>query len=301
MSNTLSANYKHGKIAAGTRATAQTIWLHSDAATTSIGESTMANRTLDLSVVIVSWNVKELLRGCLQSIYDSLRGLRCEIFVVDNASHDGGPEMVRAEFPDVHLIVNSENLGFGCANNQALQVCSGRYVLLINPDTIVPPGVIHRMIDFMKRHPQAGLAGPELLDGNGRLLVNWVRWSPRHMAEFLIEELASLGRDRTRIMFQRPRRVRILTGACWLARYDAMAGIGFYDEDFFMYAEEPDICTRMRDAGWEIWLLRDIHIIHYKKQSVQQRGRYWHLPLFVRNMALWLTKRWRIKHSPDAF
>lgn len=257
----------------------------------------MANNTVDLSVVIVSWNVKDLLRGCLQSIHDSLRGLRFEIFVVDNASDDGSPEMIHTEFPDVHLIANSENLGFGCANNQALQLCNGCYVLLINPDTIVPPGTIHRMINFMEQHSQAGLVGPELLGNSGRLLVNWVRWSPRHMAEFLVEELLSLGHDRTRIMFRHPRRVRILTGACWLARYKAMADIGFYDESLFMYAEEPDICTRMRDAGWEIWLLRDIHIVHYKKRSVQQRGRYWHLPLFARSMAAWLKKHWRMKHS----
>jgi len=257
----------------------------------------MPDTTLDLSVVIVSWNVRELLRRCLQSIYDSIQGLRFEVFVVDNASHDGSPEMVHAEFPAVHLIANSENLGFGRANNQALRLCSGRYVLLINPDTLVPQGAIRRMIAFMKQHPQAGLVGPELLNRDGRLLINWVRWSPRHLAEFLIEELASLGRDRTRILFRRPRRVHILTGACWLARYEALAGVGFYDEDFFMYAEEPDVCTRMRDAGWEIWLLRNIQIVHYKKQSVRQRRWGWHLPLFARNMALWLKKRWQAKLS----
>ena len=98
----------------------------------------MADTTLELSVVIVSWNVRGLLRRCLQSIYDSVQGLRFEVFVVDNASHDGSPEMVGAEFPAVHLIANSENLGFGRANNQALRLCSGRYVLLINPDTVVP-------------------------------------------------------------------------------------------------------------------------------------------------------------------
>ena len=253
----------------------------------------MADTTLDLSVIIVSWNVRELLRGCLLSIYDSIQGLPSEVIVADNASQDGSPEMVRAEFPDVRLIANSENLGFGRANNQALRLCSGRYVLLINPDTVVPRGAIRRMVTFMERHQRAGLVGPELLNRSGRLPINWVRWSPRHMAEFLIEELASLGRDRTRILFPRPRRVRILTGASWLARYEVMTAIGCYDEDFFMYAEEPDVCARMRNAGWEIWLLRDIQVIHYKGQSVRQRGRCWDLPFFARNMVLWLWKRWQ--------
>ena len=257
----------------------------------------MADVALDLSVVIVSWNVKELLTACLHSIYDASQGLRFEIFVVDNASHDGSPEMVRAEFPDVYLIANSANLGFGCANNQALRLCSGRYVLLINPDTVVPRDAIHRMIAFMEQHPRAGLVGPELVDGNARLLVNWVRWSPRHLAEFIVERLASLESGQTCILFRRPRRVYVLTGACWMARYEAMADIGFYDEGFFMYAEEPDICTRLRDAGWEVWLLREVVVTHYKGQSVRQRAWGWHLPLFVRNMALWLAKRWKAKFS----
>jgi len=236
----------------------------------------------------------------LRSIYDSTQGQQFEIFVVDNASRDGTPEMVRTEFPDVHLIANSDNLGFGRANNQALRLCRGRYVLLTNPDTVVPQDAIPRMIEFMERHPQAGMIGPELVNEDGRLLLNWVRWVPGHSIEFLVEGVASLVSGRTRILFRRPHRVPILTGACWMTRYEAMANIGFYDEDFFMYAEEPDVCARMRDAGWEIWLLREVVVTHYKKQSVNQHVWGWHLPLFTRNMALWLTKRWRTKLSASS-
>jgi GT2 family glycosyltransferase len=255
----------------------------------------MCDRFSDLSIIIVSWNVRELLKACLQSVYDTVQGLRFEVFVVDNASHDGSPQMVAQWFPRVHLIANRENLGFGPANNQALRLATGRYVLLINPDSVVPAGAIRRMIDFMERHPRAGLVGPELTDENGRLLFNWVRCSPRNLAEFLIEKVASVVSGQARVLFQRPHRVRILTGACWMVRYEAMANIGCYDEDFFMYAEEPDVCTRMRDAGWEIWFLREIVVTHYKKQSVRQRPWGWDLSLFARNMALWLTKRWRAK------
>jgi GT2 family glycosyltransferase len=252
---------------------------------------------LDLSVIIVSWNVKNFLRACLQSIYDTIQGLHFEVFVVDNASHDGSPQMMTQEFPGVQLIANKQNVGFGSANNQALRLANGRYVLLINPDTVVPAGAIKKMIDFMEQHARAGLVGPELVNENGQLLTNWVRWSPRHLAEFLVERIASLMSGQTRILFPQPRRVRILTGACWMTRYESMAGIGFYDEDFFMYAEEPDICTRMHSAGWEIWLLRDIVVTHYKGQSVRERPWGWHLPLFARNMALWLKKRWQAKQS----
>ncbi len=107
----------------------------------------MPNQTLDLSVVIVSWNVRELLKACLQSVYDTVQGLRFEVFVVDNASHDGSPQMVERFFPDAHLIANGDNRGFGPANNQALRLATGRYVLLLNPDTTVPPGVIAEMVD----------------------------------------------------------------------------------------------------------------------------------------------------------
>ncbi|MEA3342319.1 MAG: glycosyltransferase family 2 protein [Chloroflexota bacterium] len=257
----------------------------------------MTDATLDISIVIVSWNVKRLLRKCLRSIYNSTQGQQFEIFVVDNASRDGTPEMVRAEFPDVHLIANSDNVGFGRANNQALRLCKGRYVLLTNPDTVIPPDAIHRMIAFMKRRPRAGLVGPELVGEHGQLPVNWVRWSPVHFFEFIIENIVSMVSGQTHILFRRPHRVNILTGACWMTRYETMAEIGLYDEDFFMYAEEPDVCTRMRDAGWEIWLLRDILVTHYKGQSVRLHKWGWHLPIFARSMTLWLTKRWRTKLS----
>ncbi len=137
------------------------------------------------------------------------------------------------------------------------------------------------------------MVGPELVLGDGRLQLNWVRFSPCHFFEFLIERAVFLASGRTWISSSRPRRVRILTGACWLARYEAMADIGFYDDEFFMYAEEPDVCTRMRDAGWEIWFLREFVVTHYKKQSVQQRPPFWNIPLFVRSMSAWLVKRWR--------
>jgi GT2 family glycosyltransferase len=257
----------------------------------------MADQTLDLSIVIVSWNVRELLKACLQSVYDTAQGLSFEVFVVDNASHDGSPQMVERCFPGVHLIANRDNRGFGPANNQALRLATGRYALLLNPDTTVPPGMIEGMIDFMEHHPQAGMVGPELVLGDGRLQLNWVRFSLDHFFEFLIERVVFLTSGRTWISSSKPRRVRILTGACWLARYEAMADIGFYDDEFFMYAEEPDVCARMRDAGWEIWFLREFVMTHYKKQSVRQRTPFWDIPLFVRSMAAWLVKCWRTKRQ----
>ena len=247
----------------------------------------------DLSVIIVSWNVCALLRNCLLSVLEAVQGHQAEIFVVDNASRDGSAEMVAGEFPQVRLIANRENLGFGAANNQALKLCRGKYILLLNPDTFVPPDAIHKMIHFFKRRRKAGLVGPEQVDGKGRLLLNWVRWNPREMAEFVMENLLALFTGRYRILFRRPRRVPILNAACWLARRKVLETTGFFDDDLFMYAEEPDMCSRIRKAGWEIWLLREVHIVHYKRQSIRQRGLLVELKFFFTSMYTWLRKRWQ--------
>ncbi len=251
----------------------------------------MSETKLDLSVIVVSWNVRELLEPCLRSITKAAQGLSAEIFVVDNASHDGSAEMVRQLFPEVHLIANLENKGFGAANNQALQISRGRYALLINPDTLVPKNAIRRLIAFMEKHPQAGIVGPEQRGGNGELHPNWVRWSPVEGIMYLIELLASIGRQRTPILFSRPRQVLVLNGGCWLVRLAAMDQIGFFDEDLFMYAEEPDVCDRMRSAGWEIWFLRTVEIVHYRRQSIRQRGVLVEVKLFLQSMVSWLRKR----------
>lgn len=248
---------------------------------------------LDLSVIIVSWNVRPLLKNCLDSLLKATQGYQSEIFVVDNASRDGSSEMVASEFPGVRLIANQENLGFGAANNQALKLCRGRYILLLNPDTFVPEDMVHKMIRFLKRRSRAGLVGPEQMDAKGRLLLNWVRWSPREMSEYVVENLAALINGRYRILFRRPRRVPILNAACWLTRHEVLVKTGFFDDGLFMYAEEPDMCSRIRKAGWEIWLLREAQIIHYKRQSIRQRGLLTELRFFFTSMYTWLRKRWQ--------
>lgn len=252
----------------------------------------MSKNDLDLSVVVVSWNVRDYLAPCLRSIQTAINGLQAEIFVVDNASKDGSAWMVAQDFPEITLIANRQNLGFGRANNQALRLSRGKYVLLINPDTLVPPDAIHMLMDFLDTHPQTGIVGPEQRDEHGGLQLNWVRVVPRVMVEYAIEQLASLGRKRTRILFSRPRQVSILNGGCWLVRNDAMEEIGFFDKDLFLYGEEPDVCNRMRAAGWEIWLQRTVEILHYRRKSIKQRGSLAESQYFLRSMAIWLKKRW---------
>lgn len=245
----------------------------------------------DLSVIIVSWNVRKLLDECLYSVGLALKDLNAETYVIDNASHDGSPQMVAQKYPAVHLIANSDNLGFGRANNQALRLCRGRYVLLLNPDTLVPRDTFKKMIAFMEAHPHAGLAGPEQRSGTGKInFSNLVHWSPRELVEYWVERLISLGQRRTRLLFSQPRRVPILNAGCWIIRQSALAETGHFDEQLFLYGEEYDMCERMRRAGWEIWFLRDVEIIHYRRQSIRQCGWLQDLRFYFQSMHTWLKK-----------
>jgi len=251
----------------------------------------MLEQPLDLSLIIVSWNVRKLLDECLCSAGIALSGLNAETYVIDNASQDGSPQMVLQKYPGVHLIANPDNLGFGRANNQALRLCRGKYALLLNPDTLVPPETFRKMIAFMETHPQAGLAGPEQRDGTGKInFSNLVHWSFRELVEYWIERLVSLGQRRTRLIFSQPRRVPILNAGCWIIRQSALAESGLFDGDMFLYGEEYDMCTRMRRAGWEIWFLREAEIIHYRRQSIRQCSRLQELRFYFQSMVTLLKK-----------
>jgi GT2 family glycosyltransferase len=244
----------------------------------------------DLSIVIVSWNVRQLLKGCLRSVQGSINSLTYEVIVVDNDSSDGSAAMVRAEFPDARLIANLDNVGFGRANNQALRVCQGKYILFLNPDTVVPEGSLEEMVRFLEHHPTAGMVGPELPDGRDKLLFNWSRLSVRSVAEFVVEKLVSvLSRASCVILFTQPRAVRWLTGACWLVRRAVIRASGPFDENLFLYGEEPDFCFRVRQAGWRIYFLRHVCVVHYKGQSAKQVGSS--IPQFLRSMTYVVKKR----------
>lgn len=244
----------------------------------------------DLSIIIVSWNVRRLLEECLKSLYDSINGLTFEVFVVDNASSDQSVEMVRSKFRDVCLIANSENVGFGRANNQALEMSRGKYVLFLNPDALVLKGCVEELVDFLERHPTVGMVGPELVNGRNKLLFNWSRLSLRGITEFVVERLVStLTRTHPVVLFKASRAVKWLTGACWMVRRELIDQVGSFDENLFMYGEEPDFCYRVRKAGWKIYFLRHVCITHYKGQSAKQVGSS--LPRFFASMFYVVKKR----------
>jgi len=237
------------------------------------------NDTLDLSIIIVSWNVRDLLLDCLNSVYAETKGVSFEVFVVDNASSDGSAEMVEQEFPQVKLIRNQENLGFAKANNQAIRQSKGRYVLLLNPDTVVVNDALANMIPFMEAHQDVGAVGPRLLNPDGTVQL-WCGGSfPTPLTEFFRLAKLSYLFPKSRIFGRRlmsfwdrndTREVDLLSGACMMVRREAINQVGLMDEDFFMYADDVEWCYRIKKAGWKIYLYSDAEIIHLVGQSMLQ-------------------------------
>jgi N-acetylglucosaminyl-diphospho-decaprenol L-rhamnosyltransferase len=226
---------------------------------------------VNLSIIIVSWNTRALLAQCLTSIYASHPATDFEVIVVDNGSTDGSAGMVRQQFPPVHLIANDTNVGFARANNQALKVISGEFVLLLNPDTYLAPGALDHLLCFMEECPVAGAAGARLLNPDGSLQHSCFR------APTLFGELGHLFHLD---LFSRypmehwsrtePQQVEVILGACMIVRRQALNQIGMLDERYFMYSEEVDLCRRLRHARWAIYWQPRAEVVHYGGQSTQQ-------------------------------
>ncbi len=213
---------------------------------------------LDLSVIIVNWNTRDLLDQCLRSIYSTSQDLVFETLVVDNGSADDSLAMVRQHFPQVRLVENQANVGFARANNQGIRLSQGRYVLLLNSDTIVLPHALKEMVRFGDTRPDAGIVGCKLLNGDGSLQESWASF-PTFWSEVL-------GRNfRARRLVGKmllTYEVDWVGGACLLARRAAIDEVGLLDESYFMYSEETDWCFRMTQQGWKVYYLPDVEVVH---------------------------------------
>jgi GT2 family glycosyltransferase len=223
-----------------------------------------------LTVVIVSWNVKELLRQCLRSLEDDHISDWAEVVVVDNASTDQLTEMVRAEFARVKVIVNSENLGFSRANNLAIRQSTGEFVILLNPDTVVHRGALRKLVDFARSHPEVGVVGPKLCASDGLAQYEGAVEFPTIWNVFC--DLAFLSKvfPRSRLFCSRKmghwdhegdREVPAVSGAAMLVRSEVFDRIGLLNETLF-YAEDMDFCLRLRRAGWSVFYLGSASIVH---------------------------------------
>jgi len=231
---------------------------------------------IDLSIIIVNWNTKDLLRQCLHSLYNETQKISFEVFVVDNASTDGSLEMLEQEFPKVNLIRNIENLGFAKANNQAIRHSKGRYILLLNPDTLILDNALAKMVNFMDVHPKLGAVGCKILKIDGTVDFRCARRFPTLATEFFEKTGLSKKFSNNRLFGSYlisywghgdSREVNLLTGACMMIRREAIEQVGLLDEDFFMYGEDVEWCYRIQKAGWKVFYYSDAEIIHLGGQS----------------------------------
>lgn len=232
----------------------------------------MGHKPLDLSVIIVNYNTGKLLYDCLRSIFNETINIEFEVSVVDNASTDGSIRMVERCFPRVQIIKNSENMGFARANNQAIVKSKGRYLLLLNPDTIVLSDAITKFVEFMDTHPDAGLAGCKLLAPDGT-----IQYSMRNFPTITNQLFECLFLHRLfpkltpllgEVIYQKEaycqeNKVGWVSGAAMIVRREVLRKAGLLDENFFLYAEEIDWCYRISQVGYNIYFYPGAQIIHY--------------------------------------
>ncbi len=239
---------------------------------------------MNLSIVIVNWNTRDLLATCLESIWTSESHPEIEVIVVDNASSDGSAQMVRERFPQVSLIENETNVGFARANNQGLQHCQGRYVLLLNSDTRVLGDALEQLTAFMEAHPRAGAAGARLLNADGSLQPSChPMLTPGHefwRLIFLDNIVHRATYGATFWASSQPRQVEVIKGACLMLRREALSEVGLLDESYFMYTEEVDLCFRLARAGWQLWWVPAAQVTHYGEASSRQVAQDMYIQLY---------------------
>ncbi|HID88456.1 MAG TPA: glycosyltransferase family 2 protein [Anaerolineales bacterium] len=244
---------------------------------------------LDLGIVIVNYNTRDLLRTCLETVYASEGDVSFEVCVVDNGSTDGSAAMVAEVFPQVRLVANPDNQGYPAANNQGLRAFgfpdaadAPRFALLLNPDTELPPSALREMVAFMDAHPDAGVVGPKLVRRDGSLDLACRRSFPSPEVAFY--RLVGLSR-----LFPRSRRfgrynltyldpdqmseVDAVVGAFMMIRREAIRQVGLMDETFFMYGEDLDWCYRIKGAGWRVYYNPAVTVLHIKRASSRRNPR----------------------------
>ncbi len=231
-----------------------------------------------LTIVIASWNTRDLLRACMSTIEAERRampGVEIETMVADNASSDGTCEMLEEEYPQAILIRNPSNLGFAAATNQGLRRARGRYALMLNPDTEMSPGALSGMIEFMEQTPAAGAAGACLVNADGSLQAS-ASPAPGLLREawrlFHLDRLIPFSRYPLQRWAGGPARVvDVAQGACLILRRSALEQVGLLDEGYFMYTEEVDLCCRLRRQAWSVYWLPGVKVLHHGGQSTRQQ------------------------------
>jgi len=238
--------------------------------------STSLRAIYDLSIIIVNWNAKDFLVACLESIFAAASGLSLEVIVVDNASEDGSAAAVAQAFPQVRWIENATNRGFAAANNQGIRVSRGRYVLLLNPDTVVRPGALSTLVEFMEAHAEAGACGAKLLNSDGSLqkcVGRFLSLGNEFLEKFVLPRVVKVSRGRYLARaYATAKEVEVVSGACLLLRREALSQVGLLDEAFFLYLEEVDLCLRLAQAQWKTYLVPEAEVVHHLGRSAAKNS-----------------------------
>ncbi|MDA3911554.1 MAG: glycosyltransferase [Bacteroidales bacterium] len=258
-----------------------------------------------LSIIIVNYNVKHFLEQCLHSVKQAVKQIDAEIFVVDNNSVDGSCAMMREKFPEIQLIANKENLGFSKANNQAMRIATGKYILLLNPDTIVEEDTFSKILPFMDENPDVGGLGVKMIDGKGQFLPESKRGLPTpKVAFYKIFGLSSIFRKSKRfgqyhlsyLDKDEIHEVDVLSGAFMFMRKTCLDKVGLLDEQFFMYGEDIDLSYRITKGGYKNIYFPKTRIIHYKGESTK-KGSINYVRIFYQAMIIFANKHFTQKNA----
>lgn len=257
-------------------------------------------KLIDISVVIVNYNTRDLLERCLRSIEEKVKGISHEIIIIDNASRDQSAEMVRSKFSQVILVCNERNLFVTPATNQGIKMSQGRYVLIVNPDVIFLNGSLERMYKYLETHPEVAAVSPRLVDENGSVEACFCRERtfqsciynytflkllfPRKIAR--INDYLSMKSWSRDSIYE----VEVLIDMSMLVRREALVQIGMYDEAFKLYFCDDDLSLRLRAAGWKVVFLGDIENLHYRHQSVRQQPESWIISVFREDALVYSRK-----------
>ena len=234
---------------------------------------------MQLSIIIVNYNVRNFLEQCLTSVFKAINGIDAEVFVVDNNSSDDSLEMVSQQFPEVIIIANKDNVGFSKANNQAMAIAKGRYILLLNPDTVVEEDTFSKCIAFSDKHPDLGGLGVKMVDGSGIFLPESKRGLPTPSVSFykIFGLSAIFPKSKTFAKYHLAyldkdeiNEIEVLSGAFMWMRKSVLDKIGYLDEAFFMYGEDIDLSYRITQAGYKNYYFPEAQIIHYKGESTKK-------------------------------
>jgi GT2 family glycosyltransferase len=232
---------------------------------------------MDLSIIIVNWNSREFVRKCIASVLKWTRDIRYEIVVIDSASFDGCGEMLMKSFPEVRFLQSDRNVGFAAANNEAFRASRGRLVLFLNPDTELVSPAVNSMYDQVVRMPDAGVVGCRLLNSNGTIQASCVQTFPTLLNQFLDSDLLRRVRPASRlwgnaVLFRSvglPERVEAISGACMMMQRTVFEQVGGFTEDYFMYAEDIDLCFKIGRAGYANYLVPHAAIVHHGGGSTE--------------------------------